>query len=199
MCIEKLSHRRLQKSMCCYTAIVSINLPLSCGCWVGWEQGMWGSTGNNSCQKAKWILMGKTQVCHPTGPWESSSGFTWAGSFTVVKIFRLVSTVFCLLSSRVQIHWEAMSLLKFLLYGLVSTLAGRAWLGRIYSLWLDNPGWVHMVWSELEIGQRGVSGTGFREPLLCIHAYVACFLGIRKGAWICLGCVCVYELVTQLC
>ena len=167
MCIEQLSHRRLQKSMCCYTAIVSINSHLSCGYWVGWEQGMWGSTGNNSCQKAKWILMGKTQVGHPRGPWESSSGFIWAGSFRVVTFFRLVSTVFCLLCSRVQIHWEAMSLLKFLLYGLVSTLAGRAGLGRIHSLWLDNPGWVHVVWSELEIGQRGVSGTGFASESPC--------------------------------
>ena len=35
-------------------------------------------------------------------------------------------------------------------------------------------------------------------------ACVTCFLGIRKGAWICRGvcvcvCVCVCELVTQLC
>ena len=79
-----------------------------------------------------------------------------------------------------------------MLYGLVSTLAGRAGLGRIYSLWRDSPGWVHVVWPELEIGQRGVSGTGFAsESPCCVSSLCDLFPRHKKGCLDLSECVCV--------
>ena len=71
-----------------------------------------GVRSSDSCQQAKMDPDREAQVGQPRGSWESSSGFPRAGSFTVVEISRLVSTVVCLLSSRTQVHLKAVKVVE---------------------------------------------------------------------------------------
>lgn len=77
----------------------------------GWDGGP-GGTGNDSCQKAKWNLIGKSRLVssEDLGSHSSSLGkrHHLGRQFYNVKFFRLVSTVSCLLSGGVQVHLNIM-------------------------------------------------------------------------------------------